>query len=413
MDAEHQRLIEGSSTAADAAKLVELAGQFQAKGQLHHAATALDRAFGLDSGNPVIRRIRQDLLDCLSVSEHGLNFRYVPAGTFIMGSFDGDPDEQPVHQVQLEHFWLTETPVSWADFCRLMDWEPPPVAMPKEARKLQKPDKSLWEISALNRIRLQYCEDETLHARDWHSHSQGQTWQKQGKAVSSQEIFGSPERANPSNPWGYSVKPMVAVSCELAEKLCAKLSSPVADAKPPGLLSSLFGHKSVAPTTTSVQYRLPTEAEWERAARGGLIGCRYPWGSEPPTSDNCDFGRFDQFSILPMKRFPANSYGLYAMSGCVWEWTGDWYDAEFYSHTPARNPCGPSTGKQKVVRGGSWADCAEAVTVSFRMSMAREGSPTDTNPNIGFRLCRSAKGSDHGGTGLVRYDRTWCMAHVS
>ena len=399
MDPQHQRLLEGSSTPADAAKLLELADQFQADGALHLAATALDRAFGLDAVNPAIRDKRQDLLDRLAVSEHGFNFRYVPAGTFIMGAFDGDPDEQPVHSVQLAHFWLTETPVSWADFCRIMDWEPPPHGMPKEAMNMRERDKLLWKLSLLNRIRLQYCEDETLRARDWHSHAPAQTWQKDGQTLSSQEIFGVPQRANPSKPWGYSAKPMVAVSCELAEKFCAKLCSPAAGTNPPGFLSSLFGHKTATPTTASVQYRLPTEAEWEKAARGGLIGCRYPWGSEPPTTDNCDFGRFDRFSILPMKRFPPNGYGLYAMSGCVWEWTGDWYDAEFYSHTTARNPRGPSTGKQKVVRGGSWADCPEAVTVSFRMSMADEGPPTDVNPNIGFRLCRSAKGSDHGPDG--------------
>ena len=271
-----------------------------------------------------------------------------------------------------------------------MDWEPPPDGMPKDAAKdWRKQDESLWAISAMNRLRLQYCEDETLRARDWHSHARGQTWQKGGKSVSSQEVFGSPERADPTKPWGYSAKPMIGVSFELAERLCSKLSPLAKASGSPGFLSKLFGDKGATANVEGINYRLPTEAEWEKAARGGLIGCRYPWGSELPTINNCDFGRFDQFSILPMKRFAPNGYGLYAMSGCVWEWTNDWYDSEFFSQAPVRNPRGPSTGKQKVVRGGSWADSLEAVTVSFRMSMTDEGPPNYVNPNIGFRLCRS------------------------
>lgn len=385
MDLPQQRSTQGMTTPDEAVKLVERADQLRNAGDLHGAATALDRAFGLHPANSVIRQQRQELLDRLAVKEHGLVFRYIPAGTFLMGSTESDPDEQPVHSVHLDHFWLTDTPVSWADFCRLMDWEPPPDGTPKDAAKeTRKRDKLFWGISALNRVRLQYCEDETLRASDWHRHAPGQVWQKEGKSVSSQEVFGSPERADPTKPWSYNTKPMIAVPFELAEKLCSKLSTP---AKAPGFLSKLFRKGTTANVGRS-NYCLPTEAEWEKAARGGLIGCRYPWGSEPPTMKNCDFGRFDQFSILPMKRFPPNDYGLYAMSGCIWEWTNDWYDSEFYSQAPAHNPRGPSTGKQKVVRGGSWADSLEAVTVSFRMSMTEEGSPNYANPNVGFRLCR-------------------------
>ena len=161
---------------------------------------------------------------------------------------------------------------------------------------------------------------------------------------------------------------MVSVSWIEAEELCAKMSS------------------------RKVRFRLPTEAEWEKGARGGLIGCSYPWGNEPPSEDRCDFNRFDQFSILPMRRFAANGYGLYAMAGCVWEWTSDWYDGKYYSQSVALNPQGPLKGKEKVLRGGSWADCREALTVSFRMSRAaahwREGWGHHFSPNIGFRVCR-------------------------
>jgi formylglycine-generating enzyme required for sulfatase activity len=162
---------------------------------------------------------------------------------------------------------------------------------------------------------------------------------------------------------------MVSVSWLEAEDLCAKMAS------------------------EQVRYRLPTEAEWEKAARGGLIGCAYPWGNEPPADDRCDFDRYDQFSILPMRRFKPNYYGLYAMSGCVWEWTSDWYDASHFAESNKINPTGPLDGTEKVLRGGSWADCADVVTVSFRMSRSAGHWREDRwgghfTPNIGFRLCR-------------------------
>ncbi len=111
-----------------------------------------------------------------------------------------------------------------------------------------------------------------------------------------------------------------------------------------------------------------------------------------PSDDWCDFDRFDKFSILPMRRFAPNGYGLYAISGCVWEWTADWYDAMYYSDSEEVNPTGPPNGEAKVLRGGSWADCVEVVTVSFRMSRVaehgQEGWGGHFTPNVGFRICR-------------------------
>jgi formylglycine-generating enzyme required for sulfatase activity len=98
-----------------------------------------------------------------------------------------------------------------------------------------------------------------------------------------------------------------------------------------------------------------------------------------------------------MKTFPPNGYGLYAVCGGVWEWARDWYDRDGYGRSRTTDPEGPAEGEQRVARGGSWADCAEAVTVSYRMAFAvdeqqrREGLYGSATPNVGFRLCRMAR----------------------
>jgi sulfatase modifying factor 1 len=368
-------------------ELGALASRLEAAGDVHTAATALDRAFAADPFNFAVCTARNRLLDRLSLNEHGILFRYIPAGTFLMGSDKGDADEQPIHPGRLGHYWLSETPISWHCYCRLMDWELPPVGLPRRVGESEKPDESIWPVAIRNRIRLQYCEDQTQRAMDWHAHAPEQMWKAGTKTTSSRVLFGVPDRRDPSQPWGYDSKPMVYVEWDDAMKLCSRLS------QPGGANQPVPSDRGRTPSA-AISYRLPTEAEWEKGARGGLVGRTYPWGDTPPTHQVCDFDRFDQFSVLPMKQFSPNDYGLYAMSGCVWEWTGDWYDAEFYAQSPPQNPRGPDGGKKRVVRGGSWSDCAEAVTVSFRMSLGGDGPPTVANPNIGFRICREDRSTE-------------------
>lgn len=368
MNDDDQQRLKSARSIEDIDWLMQLADRLIRDGDLHSAAIALDAAYGLDPSHSTIAQPRTALLDQLSVNENGIQFRYVPGGAFVMGSDIGDPDELPVHEVQLSHYWLSETPISWAVFCRVLGWEPPPQGVPPQppARQPAKGfDRERFELVNDNKICLQYCEDQTLRARDWHAHFPSANIEQQKK------LFGTLNRSNPDADFSYDTKPMVSVRFAGAEKFCATLPH----GSPP-----------------TVKYRLPTEAEWEKAARGGLIGKIYPWGNEPPTDQNCDFDRFKDFSIRPMKTFPPNGYGLYGMSGGVWEWTSDWYDAEYYAGSPSNNPLGPPQGTFRVVRGGSWADCAEAVTVSFRMTLSDEKSPFAANPNIGFRICRWTPG---------------------
>jgi formylglycine-generating enzyme required for sulfatase activity len=358
----------------DPRQLFDIARRLEADGNLEAAATVYDRAYGLDPTQEDIRTERKRVLDALSVTEHGLHFRYIPYGSFLMGSNFGEPDEGPWHPVWLSPYWMSETPISWADYCRLMDWEPPPQGFPREWQtRGTESDEERIRLYHINKIRLQYCEDNTTRAIDWHAHHPSCRVGSEGQERSFQEVHGAPPRTDPAAPWQYHAKPIVAVPWHEARELGDRISS------------------------IGVRYSLPTEAQWEKAARGGLIGTRYTWGNEPPTDERCDFDRFHEFSIQPMKTFLPNGYGLYAVCGCVWEWTSDWYDRDCYRHSPQTDPTGPPQGEERVLRGGSWADCAEAVTVTFRssaVSMERGDGiiAFSYSPTIGYRLCRTVVG---------------------
>ncbi len=128
---------------------------------------------------------------------------------------------------------------------------------------------------------------------------------------------------------------------------------------------------------TGRRFRLPFEAEWERAARGGLEGKRYPWGDELPEHATRSLNGPETVG-----QRPPNAYGLYDMCENVHEWCSDWYAADYYSLSPDRNPHGPSAGSRRVSRGGSWRHQIRISRCAARSSIP----PEFQYPDYGFRV---------------------------
>lgn len=146
---------------------------------------------------------------------------------------------------------------------------------------------------------------------------------------------------------------------------------------------------------------LPTEAQWEMAARGGLVGKRFAWGDELTEGGKhrCNIwqGRFPSANTLddgflgtaPVKSFAANGLGLYEVAGNIWEWCADWFLPKYYAHSPVNNPQGPKFGTGRVMRGGSYL-CHDSYCNRYRVAARSSNTDESSAGNCGFRTVARA-----------------------
>ena len=141
-------------------------------------------------------------------------------------------------------------------------------------------------------------------------------------------------------------------------------------------------------TMTGSNYRLPTEAEWERAARGGRDGLQYPWGDESPES-RPEYRRRWAGKVrgpLAVGLGEPNAYGILDLCENVHEWCADWFDTGYYAVSPAQNPRGPSSGERRSSRGGSWRHHVKVSRCATRSSIP----PHLQYADYGFRVVRDS-----------------------
>jgi len=247
----------------------------------------------------------------------------IPAGDFLMGAADGDGDERPVHRVYLSEFFIGRFPVTNDEYARFV-------------RAAGYPAPSVRGLPLI-----------AAGGRD-----------------SIFKEFAAPYAwPDGEPPKGHGNHPVVLVRYDDALAYCAWLSA-----------------------TLGRTARLPTEAEWEKAARGGVDGARYPWGDDIDQSRGnylADPDSKRQHGTRPTGTYPPNAYGLCDVIGNVWEWVADWYGADYYGQGDAKNPQGPATGNLRIVRGASWV----TDDVAMMRSAYRHKVPPDTYAySIGFRI---------------------------
>jgi formylglycine-generating enzyme len=305
---------------------------------------------------------------------------WVPGGEFSMGLDDprGIPhgghetmdDARPVHRVYVDGFWMDQTDVTNAQFARFVAASGYITVAERKPSAAEFPDAPPGKLVPGSIVFRPPATAVPLDdASQWWSYVPGASWRHPlgpGSSIRGRENY-----------------PVVQIAYEDAEAYANWAGK-----------------------------RLPTEAEWEFAARGGLAGKHFAWGdSFVPAGRwmaNTHQGEFpnqntaaDGYAgVAPVGSFPANGYGLYDMSGNVWQWTSDWYRPDYYaqiSGSVARNPRGPATSsdplepgvKKRVQRGGSFL-CTEQYCTRYLVGSRGKGEPSSASNHIGFRCVKPA-----------------------
>lgn len=276
-------------------------------------------------------------------------------GPFLMGTdYEGafpDDGEGPVREVKLDPFWIDRTPVTNELFARFV----------QETSYRTEAERFGWSFvfwAHIPQQRFSELVEDTVAAAPWWCKVSGATWR-------------SPEGPG-SNISSRAAHPVVHVSWNDAVSFCEWSGQ-----------------------------RLPTEAEWEYAARGGLVQKIYPWGDQlrPGGKHLCNIwqGEFpkedtgdDGFrGTCPVDAFPPNGFGLYSMTGNTWEWCADWFSPSFHRNASAINPSGPPSGDAKVMKGGSFL-CHRSYCNRYRVAARSSNTPDSSTSHMGFRCALGA-----------------------
>jgi sulfatase modifying factor 1 len=290
------------------------------------------------SGRPPAAPARVD-----SRGTHRIRQAPVPAQTFAMGDAHGDgvrPDgETPVHDVTLPAYEIDVTTVTVADFAAFV------------ADTGYRTEAETYGWSAV--FHLAVADPGTVVGR-----MAGTPWWV-GVSDADWTHPGGPSSIAPPD------HPVVHVSWNDARSYCAWAGR-----------------------------RLPTEAEWECAARGGAPSLRYPWGDDLPDEWACNIWQGDfpvhntaadgWLTTAPAHSYEPNGYGLYQPVGNVWEWCADWFSPDYYARSPVDHPQGPALGVTRVIRGGSYL-CHDSYCNRYRNAARSSNTPDSSTGNTGFR----------------------------
>lgn len=277
----------------------------------------------------------------------------LPGGAYLMGTdysegFAQD-GEGPVREVTLEPFWIDRCPVTNELFAKFVE----------ETKYVTEAERFAWSLVFWAHIpedRFEDLVEDTVAAAPWWCKVPGANWR-------------SPEGPG-SSVFSRRTHPVVHVSWNDAARFCQWSGQ-----------------------------RLPTEAEWEYAARGGLVQKIYPWGDKlrPGGKHLCNIwqGEFpredsgdDGFTgTCPVDAFPANGYGLYSVTGNTWEWCADWFSSSYHVTGPRTNPKGPDHGDARVIKGGSFL-CHKSYCNRYRVAARTSNTPDSSTSHMSFRCAR-------------------------